>query len=89
MAEVVIYTRSWCGFCHRAKALLEAKSQVFLEHDVEADPTKEDEMQRRSRRSSVPQIFIGEVHVGGYDDLAELERRGELDHLLTEKGGEA
>ncbi|MCP5059599.1 MAG: glutaredoxin 3 [bacterium] len=89
MVEVVMYTRSWCGYCHRAKALLEVKSQIFLEHDVEADPTKEDEMQRRSQRTSVPQIFIGEVHVGGYDDLAELERRGELDRLLTGEGGEA
>ncbi len=86
MAEIVMYTRSWCGYCHRAKALLEQKGQTFVEHDIEADPRREDEMLQRAKRTSVPQIFVGEVHVGGYDDMAELERRGELDALLAEEG---
>ncbi|MAE94800.1 MAG: glutaredoxin 3 [Deltaproteobacteria bacterium] len=87
MAEIVIYSKSWCGYCHRAKALLSEKGQSFAEIDVEAEPDKEAEMVRRARRSSVPQIFVGEVHVGGYDDLNALEQSGELDALLTGKGG--
>lgn len=89
MAEIVMYTRSWCGFCQRAKALLDEKGQRYTEHDVELDPAREAEMLRRAKLTSVPQIFIGEVHIGGYDDMAELERRGELDKLLAAGGAEA
>lgn len=89
MAEIVMYTRSWCGYCHRARTLLGEKGQSYTEHDIELDPAREDEMQRRAKLTSVPQIFIGEVHVGGYDEMAELERCGELDDLLEAEGDEA
>ena len=82
MSDIVIYSKSWCGYCHRAKALLSEKGQTFTEIDVELEPGKEAEMVERAKRTSVPQIFVGETHVGGYDDLAALERAGELDALL-------
>src|SRR5262245_10358266 len=82
MAEIVMYTKSWCPYCDRAKSLLREKGQTWTEIDIEAQPEQRDEMVRRSHRTSVPQIFIGDRHVGGFDDLAELERRGELDPLL-------
>ena len=89
MAKIVMYTRSWCGYCQRAKALLGEKGLSYTEHDIELDPAREDEMLRRAKLTSVPQIFVGEVHVGGYDDMAALERRGELDALLATEGDEA
>jgi thioredoxin reductase (NADPH) len=82
MAEIVMYTKSWCPYCNQAKSLLGEKGQVWTEIDVEAQPEKRDEMVRRSGRITVPQIWIGGRHVGGFDDLAELEQRGELDPLL-------
>jgi thioredoxin reductase (NADPH) len=82
MAEIVMYTKSWCPYCDRAKSLLREKGQSWSEIDIEQQPERRDEMIRRSSRSTVPQIFIGDRHVGGFDDLAELERRGELDPLL-------
>jgi thioredoxin reductase (NADPH) len=77
-----MYTKSWCPYCDRAKSLLREKGQSWSEIDIEQQPERRDEMIRRSSRSTVPQIFIGDRHVGGFDDLAELERRGELDPLL-------
>ena len=85
MAEIVMYTKSWCPYCDRAKALLREKGQSWTEIDVEAQPEKRDEMVRRSGRTTVPQIWVGDRHVGGFDDLADLERRGELDPLLGRK----
>ncbi len=85
MAEIVMYTKSWCPYCDRAKSLLREKGQSWTEIDIEAQPDKRDEMVRRSGRTTVPQIWVGERHVGGFDDLADLERRGELDPLLGRK----
>ena len=85
MAEIVMYTKSWCPYCDRAKSLLREKGQAWTEIDVEAQPEKRDEMVQRSGRTTVPQIWIGDRHVGGFDDLADLERRGELDPLLGRK----
>lgn len=82
MPTIVMYTKSWCPFCDRAKNLLSAKGQTWTEIDVEAEPGKREEMIQRSQRSTVPQIFIGDRHVGGFDDLADLERSGELDRLF-------
>jgi glutaredoxin 3 len=82
MAKIQIYTTQWCPYCRMAKTLLKEKGQSFEEVDVEAEPERRAEMVERSRRTSVPQIWIGERHVGGYDDLAALERAGELDALL-------
>jgi glutaredoxin 3 len=85
MAEIVMYTKSWCPYCDQAKALLRGKGQSWTEIDIEAQPERRDEMIRRSGRRTVPQIWIGDRHVGGFDDLAALERRGELDPLLGRK----
>ena len=83
MADVVMYSKSWCPYCDRAKALLTAKGQEWTEIDVEADSAKRDEMLGRSNGlRTVPQIFISEQHVGGFDELQALEDRGELDALL-------
>jgi thioredoxin reductase (NADPH) len=82
MVAITMYTKSWCPYCDRAKRLLAEKGQTWTEIDVEADDAKRVEMIRRSGRTTVPQIFVGDVHVGGFDELAELERRGELDALL-------
>ncbi len=82
--RVVMYTTGFCPYCIRARMLLKHKGVTYEEVRVDHDPVRRREMERRSRRRTVPQIFIGEVHVGGYDDLAALERRGELDALLGE-----
>ena len=81
-APVVMYTTSWCPYCERARRLLTAKNVVFSEINVESAPAKRAEMRTRSGRTSVPQIFIGDHHVGGSDDLAALEDAGKLDALL-------
>jgi thioredoxin reductase (NADPH) len=82
MPSIVLYTKPACPYCEMAKRLLATKGQRWTEIDVEADPARRDEMVERSGRRTVPQIWIGERHVGGFDDLSELERRGELDALL-------
>jgi glutaredoxin 3 len=79
---ITIYTTAWCGYCRRAKALLVGKNLAFEEIDVEADARFREKMVARSGRSSVPQIFIGDTHVGGCDDLVALERDGGLERLL-------
>ena len=83
MAEVAIYTRRFCGFCTAAKKLLDSKDIAYAEHDAtfSADLRKE-MVQRANGRSTFPQIFIGETHVGGCDELYALERGGKLDQLL-------
>jgi len=86
MPEIQIFLTSWCPYCQMAKRLLASKVEVWLEVDVEAEPERRREMIDRSGRTSVPQIWIGEVHVGGYDELAALERGGELDALLAGEG---
>jgi len=84
MPEVVIYTTMWCPFCARAKALLKSKGVQFIEIDVEAQLGKHEEMMKKADgRTSVPQIFIGDKHVGGCDDLYMLEREKKLDPLLA------
>ncbi len=85
MASIVMYTKSWCPYCDRAKALLTQKGQSWTEIDVEAQPETRDEMVQRSGRTTVPQIFIDGAHAGGFDDLAALEKAGKLDALLGAK----
>ena len=83
MRPVTIYTKSWCGYCARAKALLERKGVAYDEHDVTGDHEAERAMiERAGGRYTVPQIFVGDEHVGGCDELHALEARGELDPLL-------
>ena len=81
--EIVMYSTAWCGYCQRARSLLERKGAAVREIKIDEDPRERDVMlQRTGGRRTVPQIFIGERHIGGYDDLAALERAGELDKLL-------
>jgi glutaredoxin 3 len=79
---VEMYANSWCPYCAAARDLLGAKRVKFTEIDVEQFPGRRAEMIARSGRHTVPQIFIGSTHVGGYDDLAAMERAGKLDPLL-------
>ena len=84
MAKVEIYTKFTCGFCHRAKSLLSGKNVEFEETDITMGGTKRSEMLQRSNgKSTVPQIFINDKHIGGSDDLAALEASGQLDALLA------
>ena len=84
MQPVELYTSPLCGYCHAAKRLLTQKGVSYSEIDVLAQPERRQEMMNRANgRHTVPQIFIGETHVGGYDDLAALERLGKLDPLLV------
>jgi glutaredoxin 3 len=80
--KVVMYTTNWCPYCGRARQVLAAKNVSIEEIDVVSAPEKRAEMQARSGRRSVPQIFIGDHHVGGSDDLLALEKAGKLDGLL-------
>ena len=80
--NILIYCKSWCPYCQLARALLKSKGVQFQEIDIESQPEHRDEMIRRSGRTTVPQIFIGTRHVGGSDDLHELEAAGGLDPLL-------
>jgi glutaredoxin 3 len=82
MAAIEIYSRGTCPYCVAAKRLLAAKGQSWTEVDVGALPERHAEMIERSGRSTVPQIWIGGRHVGGFDDLAALDRAGQLDPLL-------
>ncbi|WP_423602047.1 glutaredoxin 3 [Sphingomonas sp. MS122] len=84
MAKIEIYTKAFCGFCARAKALLDSKGVGYEEFDLTMGGPKRQEMiQRADGRTTVPQIFIDGVHIGGSDDLAALEREGRLDALLN------
>ena len=84
MKQVDIYTTPLCGYCHMAKRLLTSKGVEFNEINVMGDQAARDEMVGRAPGSrTVPQIFIGDVHVGGSDDLHALERAGKLDDLLS------
>jgi len=83
MAQIDIYTTRYCGYCTSAKALLSRKGVAFSEIDVTGDHEGRNRMvERANGRMTVPQIFIGQTHVGGYDELYALERAGKLDPLL-------
>ncbi len=84
MPNIEIYTSPLCGYCHAAKRLLGAKGASFVEYDVSRDPKLRQEMMGRANgRHTVPQIFIGARHIGGFDDMAALDHAGKLDALLT------
>jgi glutaredoxin 3 len=84
-ARVVVYTTPFCGYCAAAKRLLEAKGVDFSEIDVMFSAERRAEMKQRSGRGTVPQIFIDDAHVGGFDDLSALDSSGRLDGLLGGK----
>ncbi len=79
---ITIYVAGWCPYCQRAMHLMSQKNLAFTEINVEDDPKFRDEMVERSGRRTVPQIFIGDKHIGGCDDLFALDRSGELDRLI-------
>ena len=84
MAKVLMYSTGVCPFCQMAERLLRAKGVAEIEKvRVDLDPARRDEMTQRTGRRTVPQIYVGDRHVGGYDDLAALDRAGGLDPLLT------
>ena len=83
MANIEIYTSPWCGYCHRAKSLLDQKGVSYTEYDVTAEPGRRQEMVRRAPGAyAVPQIFIDDRSIGGSDELQALDFGGELDPLL-------
>ena len=84
MSEVTIYTKPYCPYCVRALDLLEKKGVAFTEIEAAFDPEKRQEMMQRSGRATFPQIFVGDRHIGGCDDMMALERAGQLDPLLQE-----
>ncbi|MGN6489356.1 MAG: glutaredoxin 3 [Devosia sp.] len=84
MKKVEIYTTQWCPYCHAAKSLLQEKGAAFDEVDASDPEVRQAMVQRAHGRRTVPQIFIGDTHVGGYDDMAALDRRGQLDPLLAD-----
>jgi glutaredoxin 3 len=79
---VTLYVSDWCPYCQRAKNLLTQKQVIFDEINVDDDARFREEMTARSNRNTVPQVFIGDKHVGGCDDLFALDRSGELDRLI-------
>ena len=86
MAKIEIYTTPFCGYCARAKNLLEKKGAAFEEMDVMMDEKKRAEMRERAKHSTVPQIFINGQYIGCSDELAALEHAGKLDALLAQPG---
>ncbi|EJM63448.1 MULTISPECIES: glutaredoxin 3 [Pseudomonas] len=83
MNTVTLYTTDTCPYCRNAKALLASKGAVMEEINIQRKPEKFEEMLSRSNRRSVPQIFIGDTHIGGFDDLAKLDRQGGLMSMLA------
>lgn len=82
MAKVLMYTTQVCPYCVAAKRFLASRGVEVDEIRVDTDPARREEMRNRSQRTSVPQIFIGETHVGGFDDMVALDRAGQLEPLL-------
>jgi len=83
MTKVSMYSTGTCPFCQRAEMLLQSRGVAEIEKiRIDLEPARRDEMMQKTGRRSVPQIYIGEVHVGGFDDLAALDRAGKLDPLL-------
>ena len=83
---IVMYSTGWCPYCVRARALLERKGLAFREIKIDEDPAERDAMLARSGgRRTVPQIFVGDHHVGGFDDLYALDKTGKLDELISTK----
>ena len=78
-----MYATGWCPYCTRARRLLAGKGVAYREIDIDATPGAREDMRARSKRSSVPQIFVGDRHIGGYDDLQALDDAGGLDPLLA------
>ncbi|MFO1430992.1 MAG: glutaredoxin 3 [Candidatus Competibacteraceae bacterium] len=87
MPDIIMYASALCPYCRNARALLDRKGVSYTVLDVDREPQLWREMEERSGRNTVPQIFIDTVHIGGYDDLAALDRSGRLDSLLGKVKG--
>ncbi len=85
--EITIYSTAICPYCVAAKNFLKSKGQAWTEVRIDLDPVEREKMIAKAQRTSVPQIFVGDVHVGGYDDMIALHRAGKLEPLLA--GGAA
>ncbi|WP_431064371.1 glutaredoxin 3 [Methylotuvimicrobium sp.] len=83
MSNIIIYTSNFCPYCTMAKRLLDKKGAVYNEINVDSEPGLRQEMMLKTKRRTVPQIYIGDFHVGGFDDLYALEQQSRLDPLLT------
>ena len=83
MVNIVIYASAFCPYCRWARSLLDSKQVSYTVMDIDRNPQLRQEMIRRSKRTSVPQIFIDDLHIGGFDDLSALERQGELASMLA------
>ncbi|HBN54197.1 glutaredoxin 3 [Stenotrophomonas sp. MYb238] len=84
--EITIYSTAVCPYCVAAKNFLKSKGRTWNEVRIDLDPAEREKMMTRTRRTSVPQIFVGDVHVGGYDDMMALHRAGKLEPLLAGEG---
>ena len=84
--EITVYTSAICGYCAAAKQFLKSRGLAWREVRIDIDPAARERMVAAAKRTSVPQIFVGEVHVGGYDDMMALHRAGKLDPLLAGDG---
>jgi glutaredoxin 3 len=89
MADIKVYSSDMCAYCGAAQMLLKKKRVEFDVILINKDPEGLQEMRERTERTSVPQVFVGDVHVGGFDDLCALDERGELDPLLAQHTGKA
>jgi glutaredoxin 3 len=84
MATILIYSGNYCPYCTMAKKLLDKKGLTYTEINVDGKPELRQEMMLKTKRRTIPQIYIGQHHVGGFDELYALEKRGELDVLLKQ-----
>ena len=84
--EITIYSTAVCPYCVAAKNFLKSKNQSWTEVRIDLDPVEREKMMALTKRTSVPQIFVGDVHVGGYDDMMALHRAGKLEPLLAGQG---
>ena len=82
MPKVIVYTKDYCAFCRHAKALLTSKGVEFEEINIEHDETLQEEVRRKSGRWTVPQVFVDDVPLGGYQEIQALDAAGELDQIL-------
>jgi len=83
MPEIIIYSANLCPYCTMAKRLLDKKGATYSEINIDSKAGLREEMMQKTRRRTVPQIYIGDLHIGGFDDLYALESKNELDNLLT------
>jgi glutaredoxin 3 len=84
MKNILIYTANRCGYCTMAKRLLDSKNATYTEINVDEKEGQREEMMRKTQRRTVPQIYIGDLHVGGFDDLNALQKSGKLDAILND-----